>query len=179
VATPTKLMTFAEFDQVPDPEGPYYLELHQGEPVEMPSPRIDHLFVQKRLVWLLDAAGPDGAAIFELGFRALPEHEYRVADVAYCTRERWAKVDRQGQFMGVPEIVVEVLSPSNTVSEMLAKEQLCLQNGGREFWIVDIERHQVKVSTPDGHTITYKSGQQIPLFFASGVDLAVDAIFTD
>ena len=124
----------------------------------------------------MDAASPFGAAFLQIGFRPT-EYEYRIADVAYCSHERWAKEDRKGQFVGVPEIVIEVLSPSNTASEMLAKEQLCLQNGGREFWIVDMERRQVKVSTPDGHTVTYKSGQQIPLCFAPGATLAVDALF--
>ena len=44
-----------------------------------------------------------------------------------------------------------------------------------EFWVVDGDRHQIKVSTPDGRTITYKSGGQILLIF--GGSLAVDAIF--
>ena|GEM_PF-3878740 len=42
--------------------------------------------------------------------------------------------------------------------------------------MVDIDHRQVEVSTPDGRTITYQSGQQIPLFFVATA-LAVDAIF--
>jgi Uma2 family endonuclease len=56
-----------------------------------------------------------------------------------------------------------VLLPSNTAAEIFEKEKLCLQNGGREFWVVDPDRRQVKVSTPDGRTVTYPSGQEIPL----------------
>ena len=84
--------------------------------------------------------------------------------------------DANDYLIGAPEIVVEVLSPSNTATEMLDKRNICLENGSREFWIVDTDHRQVEVSTPDGHTITYKSGQEIPLFF--GGRLAVDAIFT-
>jgi len=69
-----------------------------------------------------------------------------------------------------------VLSPSNTAMEMLDKEALCLENGAREFWVVDLERRQVRVSNPDGHSITYKSTQEIPLLF--GGSLSVDAIFS-
>jgi len=170
------MTTFAEFDLMPDPEGLFYLELHNGQPVQMSRPSLGLSFTRKGLAVLLDTASPAGVAFVHVGFRPA-EYEYRIADVAYCSHEPWAKEDRQGQFMGVPEIVVEVLSPSNTASEMLAKEQLCLQNGGREFWIVDIERRQVKVSTPDGHTVTYRTGQQIPLFFAPTATLAVEAIF--
>jgi hypothetical protein len=35
----------------------------------------------------------------------------------------------------------------------------------------------VEVSTSDGHLTIYKPGQQIPLFFATGSTIAVDAIF--
>ena len=73
-----------------------------------------------------------------------------------------------------PDIVIEVLSPSNTASEMLDKEQICLENGAREFWVVDPVRRQVKVSGADAHAATYKTGQSIPLFF--GGTLPVDSI---
>jgi hypothetical protein len=36
---------------------------------------------------------------------------------------------------------------------------------------------EVEVSWPDGHSIIYKSGQSIPLFFAVGSSVAVDAVF--
>ena len=45
----------------------------------------------------------------------------------------------------------------------------------REFWVVDVDHRQVEVSTPDGHTITYKRGQEIPLWF--GGRIPVDEIF--
>jgi Uma2 family endonuclease len=74
--------------------------------------------------------------------------------------------------------VIEVLSPSNTVAEINDKKTLCLENGSREFWVVDIEHRQVEVSTPDGRGTTHKAGQHIPLFFAENAQLAVDAIFS-
>jgi Uma2 family endonuclease len=70
-----------------------------------------------------------------------------------------------------------VLSPSNTDAEIYEKEKLCLENGAQEFWVVDADRRQVKVSTPDGHTRTWRSGQRIPLPFFGGAEVAVDAIF--
>jgi Uma2 family endonuclease len=73
---------------------------------------------------------------------------------------RWAQQDPAGHFRGVPKIVIEVLSPSNTATEMLDKEQICMESGAKEFWAVDIDRRQVKVSMPDGCTVAYKSGQR-------------------
>ncbi len=168
-------MTFAEFEQLPDPQSFRY-ELRHGELIQVPFPKFEHSLIQETLRDLFTTASADaGRAFVELGFRALPDGEYRRADVAWVSKSRRAEQDVKGYFRGAPDIVIEVLSPSNTVAEMLDKEKLCLENGSAEFWMADIDRRQVKISTPDGHTITYKSGQEIPLLF--GGRLAVDAIF--
>jgi Uma2 family endonuclease len=168
------MMTVAEFDQLPESPSCSY-ELRHGELFQVTRPVLKHVFVQKRLMELLDSAGGSGSALMEVGFRPLPEHELRVADVAYTSLQRWSEQDPAGHFQGVPDIVIEVLSPSNTAAEMLDKEQVCLENGGHEFWVVDIDRRQVKVSTPDGRTVAYKSGHEIPLLI--GGTLVVDEIF--
>ena len=97
--------------------------------------------------------------------------------MVFIFQARWQGIDLNGYFEGAPELVAEILSPSNTKQEMLDKKKLCLENGAQEFWVVDIDHRQVDVSTPDGRTIAYKSGQEIPLFFTSGARLSVDAIF--
>ena len=74
-------------------------------------------------------------------------------------------------------MVIEVHSPFNTASEIFDKEKLCLENGAPEFWVVDPGRRQVKVSTPRGHTITYKTGQAMTLEVLGNDSLAVDVIF--
>src|SRR5258708_38803116 len=173
-AIPTKLMTFAEFEQIPNPPG-YRYELYHGELVKVAYPEHPHVRAQRQLRRLLEnAAGDAGVVDKEIPYRPLPEHECWCADVAYVSKERWDKIERY--LMSAPELVAEVLSPSNTAAEMLDKRNVCLENGSREFWIVDTDHRLIEVSTPDGHTITYKSGQEIPLFFDGR--LAVDAIFT-
>lgn len=176
-STTTKLMTFAEFEQLPNPPEGFRLELRHGELFQLPPPKFPHSRVQWQLRRLLERAAGDAAIVTtEFGFRPTPENDYLIADVVFASTERWKSTDPQGYFSGAPEMVVEVLSPSNTATEMLDKRNICLDNGSREFWIVDTDHRQVEVSTPDGHTITYKSGQEIPLFF--GGRLAVDSIFT-
>jgi Uma2 family endonuclease len=178
VATTTKLMTFAEFAQLPEREG-VRRELRRGELIPLAPPKFDHFMIQQILRDLLDkAAAGRGRAYTELGFRALPEHEFRIADVAYASHQRLTDGRVQTYFQGAPEIVIEVLSPSNTAAEMNEKEKLCLENGCQEFWIVDPELRVVKISTPDGRAITYRSGQEIPLSLFNGGRLSVDSIFT-
>ena len=93
-------------------------------------------------------------------------------------KSRWEGVDPDGYPQGAPELVIEVLSPSNTVEEILEKEELCVEKGCREFWVLDARR-QVKVSTPDGVTRTYHEGREIPLALFGGASLTVDAIFAE
>ncbi len=176
-STPTRLMTFEEFLRLPDlKEGRY--ELRHGELFQVPPAKPDHFLIQQVLRDLLNqAAAGRGRAYTEAGFRILPQGEFRVIDVAYSSPERWIRPKDGGYFPGPPELAVEVLSPSNTAATMYDKRVLCLDNGCREFWVVDIRHRRVDVSTPDGHSITYKSGQEIPLFF--GGTISVDAIFAE
>jgi Uma2 family endonuclease len=178
VATTTaKLMTFAEFERIPNPpEGGFPYELRHGELVKVAPAKLQHTRVQRQLRRLLEsAAGSTGVIDKEIGFRALPEYEFRIADVAFVSTARWE--GPEDYLVGAPEIVIEVLSPSNTMTEMLDREKLCLENGCQEFWVVDIDRRQVKISTPDGRTITYRVGQEIPLPLLNDGRIPVDAIF--
>jgi len=174
-ATTTGLMTFAEFEQLPEAPGHRY-ELRHGELTRVPPAKLEHCAVQVKLRAILEsAAGHAGQVIMEFGFRPTREWEFRIADVAFISWDRWNASDFEDYFQGAPDIVIEVLSRSNTATEMLDKEQLCLENGAREFWVVDPARNQVRVSTAEGRTQTWRAGQTIPLYF--GGSIAVDSIF--
>ncbi|MEP7352573.1 MAG: Uma2 family endonuclease [Acidobacteriota bacterium] len=174
-STPTQLMTFAEFEQLPDPRGGKY-ELRHGELIFMAPPKQGHRRIERSIEGLLtSAAGPAWVAVAELGFQPEREHEYRIADVALVSQLRWDAADPNGYYQGSPDLVIEVLSPSNTASEMADRRDLCLRTGAREFWLVDPDRRTVDVSTPDGHTLTHRSGSNIPLF--CGGSLSLDEIF--
>jgi Uma2 family endonuclease len=174
--TTTRPMIFEEFEKLPDDRPGHRHELRHGEPFLVAPPKHDHYMVQQRLVrLLLRHAGDADVVGTEMGFRPRPEHEYWYADVGFLTKLRLDKVPPKGNIGGSPDLVIEVLSPSNTTAKMYEKRKLCLETGSREFWVVDIDLRQVDVSSPNGNSVTYKSGQEIPLFF--GGRLAVDEIF--
>lgn len=170
----TALVTFSEFEQLPDPSGSR-LELHNGEVVDVPPPAHDHKILQRIIRRALESVLPSDLIVeTEVGFK-LGEAEYRVADVAVMGSDLWRSVPC-GRFLEVaPPVVIEVLSPSNSATEMYTKEQLCLENGCREFWVVNPRNQTVRISTPTGPSTTWKSGDQIPLLY--GGTLPVNAIF--
>jgi Uma2 family endonuclease len=177
-ATTSRLLTVAEFRALPLDDGPARHELRQGEVVSVTRPKYRHALIQRRLRRLLENLAPaEGVVDTEFAYRPLPEYELRVADVAYVSGIRERAIDPEDNLQGAPDITIEVLSPSNTAAEIYDKEKLCLENGAQEFWVVDPDRRQVKVSRPDGHTVTWRSGQEIPLRLFGNVGLSVDAIF--
>ena len=153
--TTSQLMTVAEFCKLPDDDGPVYYELSHGEVVAVTRAIYRHHKIQRRLRRRLEDLAPaDGMVDTEFAYRPLPEYEMWGADVAYVSASREQRIDPDGYLEGAPDLVIEVPSPSNSMTEMNEKEQVCLENGAKEFWVVDPKRRLVKVSTPDGNTRT-------------------------
>ena len=70
--TPTRLMTFEEFQRIPDPPGGRY-ELHHGELVKVAEPEIPHVNAQWQLRESLQRiAGDKGKVHTETPFRPAP-----------------------------------------------------------------------------------------------------------
>ncbi len=168
-------MTFEEFSKLPD-EVCRRSELRHGELIEVPPPLKDHVWIQQRLIELIRPHAERGAIVgMEIPFQPRPDYEYYRADVAYVSAERWRKSGRRG-LEGSPELVIEILSPSNTAAEMQDRRKLFIETGCLEFWQINYKLYQIDVSTPDGKTTTYRRASKIPLTLFGG-EIAVDEIF--
>jgi Uma2 family endonuclease len=167
VETAAGLMTFAEFEKLPDPPAGHY-ELHHGQVVLMPPRKKGHFEIQLTLFDLL-APLLRGLGRFatEFPFRPAPEYESWQDDLGFVRQTRW-EADRNDYFLGAPDFVIEVLSPSNTMDEMLDRQAVCFEHGCVEFWTVDPKRKIVMVTTPDRRTITYDQSGSVPVPFGAG-----------
>jgi Uma2 family endonuclease len=58
---------------------------------------------------------------------------------------------------GAPDFVVEILSPSNTASEMQTKFDLYRQAGVREYWVLDGGKNRLHAYRFDAGKITFAS----------------------
>ena len=117
-----------------------------------------------------------GVVESEVAFRALPEYDLRGADVAFVSSRRWEETPDDDNLPGSPELVVEILSPSNTVAEMREKSALYLSTGAQQFWVVDPKRKTVSVTDQSGVTTVYQEQERIPLSLF-GSDLALKDLF--
>ena len=169
-------MTVDEYRQLPDRED-VIQELHWGMVVTLSRPKMKLAKLQSRLVRLLRPIAEHlGVVETEVAFRALPEYDLRGADVAYVSQQRWDATDDNDNLHGSPELVIEVLSPSNTRAEIREKAVLCLSSGTQEFWVVDPKRETISVTRQGSIPRVYQMGDQIPLPIFDG-HLDVSEIF--
>ena len=59
----------------------------------------------------------------------------KVADVAWFSHKRFARIRHETETPIAPEICVEILSASNTSEEMREKAQLFFEKEAQEFWL--------------------------------------------
>jgi len=80
---------------------------------------------------------------------------------------------------GAPDLVVEILSPSNTAIEMQRKFGLYRTAGVREYWIVDPENRELTTygfAENLGFSV-YKSGDTVSSAVLEGLRVALDQVF--
>jgi Uma2 family endonuclease len=158
------------------PDDGYRYELVKGELIQM-SPTGDehgqvtmelatilHQFVKKHNLGRVYAA--------ETGFKLESGPDtVRAPDVAFVSRERVeATGTLTGYRSGAPDLVVEVLSPSDRIGKVEAKVKQWLETGARMVWVVSPKLHTVTVyrSLTDIVTLTEKDnldgGDVVPGF---------------
>jgi Uma2 family endonuclease len=97
---------------------------------------------------------PLGVIEFELLFLIDQEHGLkRRPDVAFISKERWPlgrRAPRQEAWEVVPDLMIEVVSPTNTASEVMRKVGEYRRAGARLIWVVYPIEGFVQVYEPDG-----------------------------
>ncbi len=177
MAATTGLITVAEFEKIPNPPGGAY-ELRNGELAFVPYPPKIHQEIQMAIAFALQPRiGKNGHVGVELGFKPTPEYNQWAADVAFVTRSRWVAIANLECLAGAPDLVIEVISPSNRTLELNRRETVCLANGCKQFWTVDPDLNIIKVTTPDRKTITYGVSEKIELSEFGGRALKVAEVF--
>ena len=142
--------TFA--DLLTWPEQPRY-ELIAGELVRMASPQLEHQQISVRIASILYhylrgkpcqvISAPFDVRLFETD-GDLPENVDTVVQpdiLVVCDKN---KLDRRG-CKGAPDMVVEILSPSNAKHDLWTKYRLYEKARIREYWVVDPETQMLAV----------------------------------
>ena len=91
-----------------------------------------------------------------------------------------SKIGEEG-IRGAPDLVIEILSPSNTAIEMEEKRCLYRDAGVREYWVADPKNNRVTVYCFRGGEVlsakTYESADTAPVGILPGFGIALDRVF--
>ena len=131
----TKKQTYRDYEALP--EGAPF-QLIDGELVMTPSQTVNHQQIIRNLAVLLHHYITEralGEVIFAPIDVCLTEDDVYQPDVIFISNER--KQIIQERIKGVPDLIVEVLSPSNAYLDLVRKKNVCEATGVREYWIVD------------------------------------------
>ena len=156
------LLTIDEFERLPD-DG-WRCELVRGVVVREPPAGFEHGRLANRILYLLTAfaeehglgevlASETGSALFE------EPPTVRAPDAAFVAESRVPSPAPPGFGRLAPDLAVEVVSPSNTMTQIHSKVLDYLNAGSRLVWVVDPAARSVAV---------YRSRKEIRLL--SGAD---------
>lgn len=161
-------------------------ELVEGRIVPMTPAGWKHGAIESRLHGFLDRhleSHPVGRLfVGEVGIYTQRDPDtVRGADVAFVSHERLAQQESEASFFTVaPDIVVEILSPSNRVEEVETKVQEYSAAGSGEVWVVHPENRTLRrhlCATGESRLLDHASILETPILpdFA----LPITRIFAD
>lgn len=165
---PAGAWTFEDLASLPD-DGRRY-EIIEGELFEMSGPSFDHAAVMMNLVTML---APMIVALRGRCFFAPLDVFFAGANPVQpdflVMLPGWpGEISKRG-IEGAPDLVVEVLSPSNRHHDVVRKRALYARGGVREYWVVDPDARTLEILQLTGNRFQQAN-------FASGEDVATSPL---
>lgn len=126
-------------------------EIIDGELYEMPAPGSDHaITIMNLIVSLLPAVSAAGARLLTAPIDVFfPGANPVQPDLLLLLPDRLHLVSKRG-IEGAPDLLIEILSPSNPMHDRVRKRALYARGGVREYWIVSPEAATIEVLVLDG-----------------------------
>jgi Uma2 family endonuclease len=143
--------TYEEFARLPDDGNRY--EVIAGELYVSPAPTLTHQRVLRNLVFALETfirAHGVGELYFAPVDVLFGEGDYLEPDLVFVRADRTEILAERG-IEGVPDLVVEVLSPKTKARDRKLKRDRYAHFGVAEYWVVDPDARRIEVYRPSDH----------------------------
>ncbi len=112
---------------------PFKIELNKWGQIVMSPVKVKHSFYQGRIQRLLESLLQTGEVMPECAINT--SDGVKVADVVWCSDERFDQIQDEVSASIAPEICIEVKSIGNTLEEMEFKKKLYFEAQAMEVWI--------------------------------------------
>ena len=174
--------TYDDYARLPDDGWRY--EVIKGVLYMSPSPRKRHQYALIRLA----AAMLNFAEENDLGDVYTAPFDVIIGDLAtpvqpdllFIAADRLPEILTEDNVQGVPDLIVEILSPSNWLVDRREKFEVYQEAGVREYWIVDTDQRLVEVFVLREGVFTqlgrWGGGETVRSEVLTGFEIAVDEI---
>ena len=171
----TAVLTYEDYRNAPDDER---YELLEGELVLTAAPNIAHQIVADDLFLLLQ----DFVKSNKLGrvFSAptdvvLSDTNVVQPDMTFVSASRKGIVGPDN-IQGTPDLVVEVISPSDPARDLVRKRDIYARHGVAEYWIADPNERSIRVMALEGdaYRVVGEYGTRDTLISPTLKELSVD-----
>jgi Uma2 family endonuclease len=165
ITRPAGTWTYEDLFSLPE-DGRRY-EIIEGELYEMPSPSWAHATVVANLIAMLIPmvdlrGGRWRTAPLDVFFQGADPVQ---PDIVVLLPGSRARPNERG-VVGPPDLVIEVLSPSNRGHDLLTKRSLYARAGVKEYWLVDPDSRTIEILALDRdafHLAVAASGAETPV----------------
>ena len=183
-ADPGVKLTYDDYVLFPD-DGQRH-ELIDGEHYVTPSPNTKHQTISLNLTVLIGGwleRNPIGRlfhAPFDVVFSNFDVVE---PDLLYLSNARAADALTPQHVRGVPELVIEIGSPSTRKRDETIKRRLYERAGVAEYWVVDPELDAIRVYRRDGDTfarvteLSADAGDSLTTALLPGLAIQLSRVF--
>jgi len=168
-----------------------YILLEEGAPFQLinydlvmsPSPIPEHQIISGRIFnkisAFLEQTNNNGIAMYSPVDVNLDEGNILQPDLLYISESRINII--QKRIEGAPDLIIEILSPSNAYYDLKQKKQVYEKYGVKEYIIVDpidqnVELYFLKDGTYHLHQKAVK-GEQLKSLVLEGFSIDVDKLF--
>jgi len=183
VFTDEKTLTVREFLDLDLFEDGFFYELINGEIVKRASPDTEHQSTASNLSYFFQAFVREkklGKVFFAPYDVYLDEENLVQPDLIFVSQGN-GHIIQKGCIMGVPDLVVEILSPGTYRTDRGAKFKLYQRLGVAEYWIADprgktIEVYALNAGTYDLIAVG-EEGSVVESLMLAGLNIAVNEVF--
>ncbi|MGB8702671.1 MAG: Uma2 family endonuclease [Thermosynechococcaceae cyanobacterium] len=148
-------------------------ELLDGQVLQKPMPTLHHSRLQKRLVAAIDQTNSPYEAFPEL--RCILRQNSIVPDISILHQNRIPT--NNAPIEGAPNWLIEILSPDQSTTKLIAKIQTCLDEGTQLGWLIDSQEAVIMTFLPDQPLRLLSGDSLLPILNEISLHLTPNQIF--
>lgn len=173
-------LTLEEFLKLPETQPAS--EFIHGEIIQKAMPQGEHSLLQSELCQAINrVAKSEKIALALPELRCTFGGESIVPDIAVF---RWERIPIQpsgkitNRFEICPDWAIEILSPEQRQTKVLANLLHCCRNGTELGWLIDPEEESILAVFPGQRVELYRENMQLPILKGIALELTVEQVFS-